>query len=147
MFQGYAVVWQVSADEVILQRLDRKRALLTYDTALVKVDREPLEWHYAYVGRVDDVYSFWNVRVPKHLVSFAPGSSGDGRPSSYSSSRIGLKPSLQQISTIDSADNRGIGRPAAERKALHCNGSRFANDRLDGLGDWGRSFKSCLPDH
>ena len=50
-YKGYAVIWTLSSELLIAQRLNRLSKVLGYDVALIKIDKDqPVNWHVVRVG-------------------------------------------------------------------------------------------------
>ena len=60
-YKGYAIVWHVSDELVIVQKCDRKGRRLVENVAMMKIDKDnALTWSYVRAGPLDDVYSTWH---------------------------------------------------------------------------------------
>jgi hypothetical protein len=59
-YKGYAIVWQSSPDIFVLQRYVPRLKLLSYETTVIRLDRDQtITWHWVKTGPLDDVYSLW----------------------------------------------------------------------------------------
>jgi hypothetical protein len=59
-YQGYAIVWMVSDEIVLAQKYDPASQQLMQNVAMLKLDKDAIEWRWRKTGPLDDVYSSWH---------------------------------------------------------------------------------------